>query len=1742
MNASCDDEAVTVNTRALIDKVLARYSGEWTTLRELIQNAADAQASNVTIRLETTPSATVPLPSTQNPGDRMKHVLLHHTLKTMLVGNNGEEFRETDWQRLKRIAEGNPDETKIGAFGVGFYSVFADCENPFVTSGNQTMAFYWKKDSLFTRRSKLEGEKRDTTFLLDYRSQSTPIPNLLSLCQFLTTSLTFVGLQQIDFWLDDWNVLTLNKIMAPSANRALPKDVNPKTKDGLMKIVGVDYQGAQVNAKWMNIVGWNRIPTVALGGGQAQAPAPQEGGLRGWFSKLASGTSTAGATRKREQQAEEQLQEAIREGVTEYSQATAFLRISTVNVQTYVSKTLAAELERATKKPPPKHTRIAILTSSHDDASLSSTKSSGITSQKAGEIFSSVVPSNKNGRIFIGFPTAQTTGLLAHISAPSVIPTVERESIDLNARWVRDWNVAMLRVAGIACRVAYTGEMVELKDKMERTLAASGNKRPQKDDLAAVMPAAVHTFNQYKYEESTPSSQVGQHIEEAFWTSNEKGTIELLSTRGVLSSQVVRVATEDLSFVEGIPVVPEELMQKSPDFIGKLREYGLLSDITTADIKKELEAQALTEGQVRELLKWATKKVYQREVDTSGVQFLFDNTVVSIDEEHARNSTAPIITLGSIQSFVNVAKIPAELPVPPTTMPFRLTKGLNPPMLSSLGWDELQIVPWLRWIIESEGAGFPAGQSLDNSPAVAAAVMPVLSKAWDGLSASSKQTVTDLLVPRTVIPTKLGMKRPPESYFTSVKLFDDLPIITGLNGVKEKFLAPLGVRKTVELSVVFDRLMANSSASLADKDDTKSGKWSHVDLIRYLVSVKEDIPADDIKRLRATPICPAETSSEDDKRKGQLYEPSELYEPSDDLRKLGLPLLQWPGGYRSNSPEGRFLQHLGLKACPSASDIVDILNKAPSSGTLQRSAINYFIANHYKNGYHTFPMDKVDRAFLPVQPIPGRNEGDNMIAKPKQCYANPQAAVLNFRILRADILPHHTLFGVALDPPIDICSERLIKSPPKDPANARLLFSYFAGRLNEIGPSGNLAEKLGEALIVPIISRPGEVADSKQSPLRYATPRGCFLGDSNAYGDIFDFVDFGPEANAFLLRIGSKHEPSSPELASMLVRQPARLLSTLGAEKYLQLLRKIAENIENIKRHKPLWQELKRSPCLIASQEISHTTNEKHLLDQDDADSFEDDATIREYSLASAANIVIIDDFPTYRMFQSQLLAAPMEEVLEELYVALEAPLLSRLVDDDQRMGPILADQSSASVLHKLITERCRLFLHDQSKDNVKHDAKWLEGNLRVTTTEFLKTTRRLKGYRLQSVEKKTAALHRETKSDNILYITARYDLFEVSKALMLLLLRRPKQQDYLALEGLLQSDLKRLKMKGYNVDRILRQKAAESRVAAESARQREGEQRRLALEQHPQPPPPSQGMVSAAVKETPGPKKGADPVLDRMPSMPGAFSDSPDQPKKRDQGAKGIFDSISRQLGFNQNQGSASDIVKSGGERAPSPPPPYEGKDQRAIGPKDPSKNTGVKQEMSPAQLQSNLEGAVKSSRAYNSQSLFSRPQTEEIREAPTYCDTKPGNNLQYVKDLAGTGAGGTKLFLHRNTSPSEQQQFLQTHQQQLSTFSTQLTTLAGIFALDPSSISIFHDTSGGTIAFNSNGSLFCNFRYYLQSHSNVAAGDAMVYWYMTLCHELAHNLVGEHSQQHEYYTESFAINYFRGLMAWMVEHGQVG
>lgn len=402
-----NDEAVTVNTRALIDKVLARYSGEWTTLRELLQNAADASATKVIIRYQTLPSATVAVPQSSDNSSRLKHVLLHHTLRSLTVENNGVPFKATDWSRLKMIAEGNPDETKIGAFGVGFYSVFADCEEPFITSGTDTLAFYWKGDSLFTKALRLHSvQNPNTTFVLPMRSSTLPVPSLLSLAQFLTSSLTFVGLESIELWLDDWRILELKKISAPSTAVDIFRDLDKPTREGFMNVKSVTQNAAQLRARWLKVVEWD--PKVTSGAANTEQSSRSKAtnptlSLRAFFSRLASGPGNASA----EKAAAEELakQTLISNDLTAEAQDTIFLHVNKADIDTSVSKTFSGGLERATKKPPPKTTTVSLLTVSYDEHMVSTSGHDSLHAKTA-SLFSSVLPTK--GRVFIGFPTNQS--------------------------------------------------------------------------------------------------------------------------------------------------------------------------------------------------------------------------------------------------------------------------------------------------------------------------------------------------------------------------------------------------------------------------------------------------------------------------------------------------------------------------------------------------------------------------------------------------------------------------------------------------------------------------------------------------------------------------------------------------------------------------------------------------------------------------------------------------------------------------------------------------------------------------------------------------------------------------------------------------------------------------------------------------------------------------------------------------------------------------------------------------------------------------------------------------------------------------------------------------------------------------------------------------------------------------------------------------------------------------------------
>ncbi|RKL04149.1 hypothetical protein BFJ68_g11132 [Fusarium oxysporum] len=1674
-----DEEAVTVDTRALIDKVLARYSGEWTTLRELIQNAADAQAKTVSVKWETLPSTQVPLPNTTSRSEILKHTLSNHTLRRLVVQNDGQPFTKTDWGRLKRIAEGNPDETKIGAFGVGFYSVFADCEEPFVSSGNEAMAFYWKGNALFTKKSQIPADQatHHTTFVLDYRNTTTPLPNLLSVSQFLATSLTFVALEHIEFWIDDYQILSLKKKSSPSVELPLPRDLEARTKDGLMKVTSVDRTSTQIDASYMAAIGWKPQATTSTTKNESYG-APETPSLRSFFARLTSSASQAGI-RTKAQHEENAAQVTISEDVTKLSSSTIFLRATSASIRTSVASSFASELERATKKPPPKTTKIAILTSSYDETQASQEAATSGALGKATDVFASVLPNKKpGGRIFIGFPTMQTTGAGLHISAPSVIPTVEREAIDLNARWVRTWNLEILRAAGIITRLAFANEMSDLSSRIKQVMAKETKFSPAV--IAKFMPEALHIHKTFTFEDSTPSSQVGQIIEEAFWMCFKKASIETYSTRGVLQTVDVRIASDEMSkFVNSIPVVPEEM--KGVPFVKKLIDFGLISHITVTDVKKELETKAMNKVQLMNFISWAGKKSLSGELDPGSRSALLEVAVGTMSDDGEQGE---IIALGSIRNHLIANRIPANLPIPPTTIPHALTANSQQAELRALGWEPLEILPWLRFLLDTNSSRSEE-QNLTQSSKFAIQVLTVLSKNFENSSPNARTTIVSLLQANTVVPTKQGMRKPTESFFPIVKLFDDLPVIQGCEKIKEKFLVTIGVRKTVDLETIFTRLLNASSEG--------HQKWSHMELIKYLASVREDIPGEDLSKLKQTRFCPAEAGPkgmESTKGTTTLYKVSELFEPKDSLRALRLPILQWPGppgSYRPGSPEARFINSLGLRPYPSVPELVELMSGKDES--LRVSSMTYFLANHQINGYGSFQLGGSPKAIMPLQ-------GSTRLK-----------------------------FGVARDPPMVDCVNRLLASPPQDHQNAVALYSYFASRITELGEN-NLV-KLRNASIVPI-TRTTRSSEKSTSSMTHVSPSRVYLGASTTYGDIFDFVDFGPEANAFLFQCGAKSEPTKLEVAQMACSEPARLLGVLqSSEKYLDLLKSLAEASSTLHRDKELWRKMRTAPFLLAYKELAPPKGKSDDLE-------EEDEPIRQYQLASAGQIVILDDIISYRLFKDRLICAPEEDALEEFYLALGAQKLSSVVHEEVRIGPHSDKQKAALSLRKHVVERSKIFLFEYTnyrRDAIKHDVKWLDKNLTVHIVRSVALRRTLKGQYQTHTEKRSAASEK-TSNGWVLYVSdeSKPDMYQIGQAICQMLLNRPNQQAYLFFEPFLTLDLYGLRNRGYNVDRILRAKAAEARIAEEERRKALEEEQRQIKEREEQ-----WGAEAKAAEAAREATRIPEPL---GPTMPGSW-DSPEEtkrsPEQQARKSRGLFSNISRRLGFESDQHEDEshkeldkfldrprEIEASGGS----------------------SSNTGKKPQQdegrvtSPALVQQNLLNAIKSTRAYGSDSVFSEPKVNEVKEQATYCDKTPAQNITFIAETSN----GMKIFFSKDVK--DPGSFLSKHLNNLNVFSSMLIEVGNTYSMSPKVLHIFYDEAGGTIAFNTGGSIFCNFRFFLQLHaaqiegrSGQAKAEAATWWWVVLAHELAHNLVSLHNADHSYYTESFIQQYFPKIVAKAVQ-----
>lgn len=433
------EERVEVNQRALIDKILARYASAGAVYRELLQNSNDAEATvseiyftaNKDEKNGTTPDGTLGMPKNAGKTEYTSNnqygaVSGKEVVTNVTYRNNGLRFRPQDWSRLKKIAEGNPDESKIGAFGVGAYTMFSICEEPMVLSGTQALAFFWKGDALWTKtitnKHRSKEEEAWTSFVLPSRDPYA-LPDLVEFGEFLCASLTFTKcLREIRVYVNGKRRMSIVKTLLQEPT-----------------VVKVASKNSQSN--WFS-----------------------------WSNK--SGVITASPNGIFELKDDQSLLESIYHVQVELDGniAAVTARYLSAAANTRFPIEMVRRMERVTKKKPPSKIQVQIFLSHDQTIDVGDARQR--KDQGARQIVKSFSPRIGEGRIFIGFRTSQTTGLAAHLAAPFV-PTVEREAMDLQDQTLRIFNLELLEFSGIIMRLTLEHSMTALgieyeKGKLER--------------------------------------------------------------------------------------------------------------------------------------------------------------------------------------------------------------------------------------------------------------------------------------------------------------------------------------------------------------------------------------------------------------------------------------------------------------------------------------------------------------------------------------------------------------------------------------------------------------------------------------------------------------------------------------------------------------------------------------------------------------------------------------------------------------------------------------------------------------------------------------------------------------------------------------------------------------------------------------------------------------------------------------------------------------------------------------------------------------------------------------------------------------------------------------------------------------------------------------------------------------------------------------------------------------------------
>lgn len=1006
VDRSGGEERVEVNQRALIDKILARYASSGAVYRELLQNSNDAEATVAEVHFTTSASSAAAtagggLLTDQAAADRGRE-----TVRQVEYRNNGLPFRPQDWSRLKTVAEGNPDESKIGAFGVGAYAMFSICEEPLVLSGSQALMFVWRGDALWTKtidnNERPRGEQKWTSFVMPSRDPY-PLPDLVEFGEFLCASLTFTK--------------CLGEIRV---------FVNNKKR---MTIVKTQLQEPTVVQIRKNSSWWKKDGAITA-------------------------SPTGLFTLKDENSLLESYYHVQVELDGEVAAVTA--RYLSAEAKTKIPASMVARMERVTKKKPPGTVTVQIFLNNQTVVDASSQRNH---SKGAHQIVRSFSPRMGEGRIFIGFRTSQTTGLGAHLAAPFV-PTVEREAMDLQDQTLRVFNLELLEFSGILMRltlesgmsslgVAYEKgaeerERLETKLRKEaeeadkqkkKTVLPSGDKgagddmteNGETDESTSVASGAASTlFGFAKFmakgvkrtlvnvvsnvqelvddggelvhprdsrplcaeehqaillmqsfcpRQSTPDPLVGTALAQGFSSCLQDRSPPVLTRSGVVPGDQGRLPNKGMEAFIQEGVIRTIVYQNAEEYHNVIAQCRKLS---IDDLTLRLSQEVLPQAKLVRLLKWWTKftKINPNISSVRGVdlkekvRFTLDGT----DEpEIVYNLKDFLFYLDGDRIRTGGGYSIDDLPMPNSVVPKQVQDEVSLRVMSdaslNVWFSPLPVEIWIDFIANHPcmTSGQPEFEILRSR------VLATLGQEYNKRSVNDQRAFGSfcyfVLKDKQCIPfdstepTAYSADIPSNLYLTSAELkaFDSIGNFHKVSqnlkhiGVTDDFLLALGVRKSVAIDFLFANL------------DTL--KWSNdpKPLVEYLRSAT--LTSSDVQKLRSTQYLPSENDV------SRMFAPSELYLPDPSLRIFPfLRLLQWPSDddIIERSQNGKFMVSLGMKVIPPLLQVLTYVSDQVADDTLRRNCLE-FVAKKLGSGGSYYPeytrLGRSDRAALKFLPV-----------------------------------------------------------------------------------------------------------------------------------------------------------------------------------------------------------------------------------------------------------------------------------------------------------------------------------------------------------------------------------------------------------------------------------------------------------------------------------------------------------------------------------------------------------------------------------------------------------------------------------------------------------------------------------------------------------------------------------------------------------------------------------------------------